>query len=129
MVAVDTNLIVRLVTNDEPKQVKRAVEVFRSRQVFIPKSVLIETEWVLRYSYELDRAAIEQSFRSVLGLPNVFVEDEEQVNQALTWFGAGFDFGDALHIASSKGARRFITFDEKLVKKAKGVKTPEVNLG
>jgi predicted nucleic-acid-binding protein len=128
MVAVDTNLVVRLLTNDEPKQAKRAAEIFRSGQIFISKTVLLETEWVLRYSYELDRASIDRSLRNVLGLPNVFVESEEQVSQALGWFSTGFDFADALHVASSSGAFGFVTFDERLVKRAKDITTPGVGL-
>ena len=58
MVAVDTNVLVRLLTNDHAAQAARAAAVFQSGPVFIPKSVLLETEWVLRYSYGLNTAAI-----------------------------------------------------------------------
>ena len=126
--AVDTNLIVRLVTNDEPAQAKRAIAVFKTGRVFIAKSVLLETEWVLRYSYGLDRAAIEKAFRNVLGLPNVSVEDPDQVAQALARFAAGLDFADAVHLASSGGARRFFTFDKNLVKSTKELAAPETRL-
>jgi len=128
MLAVDTNLIVRLVINDDPQQVERAVKVFQSRAIFIPKSVLLETEWVLRYSYSLDRATIERSIHNIIRLPNVTVEDEGQVSCALSWYADGIDFADALHLASSAGARRFMTFDEKFVKRSKRLTSPEVYL-
>ena len=128
MLAVDTNLIVRLVINDDPQQVERAVKVFQSRAIFIPKSVLLETEWVLRYSYSLDRATIERSIHNIIRLPNVTVEDEGQVSRALSWYADGIDFADALHLASSAGARRFMTFDEKFVKRSKRLTSPEVYL-
>lgn len=51
MVAVDTNVVVRLLTNDHAAQAKRAVALFRANPIFVAKSVLLETEWVLRYSY------------------------------------------------------------------------------
>ncbi len=57
MVAVDTNVLVRLVTNDHPAQAARAAAVFRAGPVFISKSVLLEAEWVLRYSYDLATGA------------------------------------------------------------------------
>ena len=121
MVAVDTNVIVRLVTQDHPAQAARAVEIFRSGRVFIPKSVLLETEWVLRYSYELGSASILRALRGVLGLPNVSVEDPTSAAAAMTLFEQGLDFADALHLASSSPADRFVTFDARLAKRAKGL--------
>ena len=56
------------------------------------------------------------------------VEDEDQVIRALDWFADGFDFADALHLASSAGARRFVTLDEKLVKRGKSLGGLEVVL-
>lgn len=128
MLAVDTSLIVRLVTNDDPQQVERAVKVFQSGAIFIPKSVLLETEWVLRYSYSLDRAAIERSIHNIIRLPNVTVEDEGQISHALSWYADGLDFADALHLASSVGAHRFMTFDEKFFKRSRHLTSPEVDL-
>lgn len=128
MLAVDTNVIVRLVTNDEPKQAKRAAQAFALGPVFIAKTVLLECEWVLSYSYGIERMGIERSFRGLLGLPNVTVEDADAVVRALEWYAAGFDFADALHLASSARARRFLTFDEKFAKRAAAVARPEVAL-
>ncbi len=128
MLAVDTNLIVRLVTNDEPKQVKRATQVFESDTVFVAKTVLLETEWVLRYTYQLDRDAVVHALRSIIGLHNVALEDEDQVVRALDWFARGLDFADALHLASCIKARRFVTLDEKLVKRSKPLGAMEVVL-
>ena len=53
MIAVDTNVLVRLLTGDDPAQTQRSVELFAQESILIPKTVLLETEWVLRYSYEL----------------------------------------------------------------------------
>ena len=119
VVAVDTNVVVRLLTQDHPAQAARAVEIFRSGPVFIPKSVLLQTEWVLRYSYELGRDAILPALRGVLGLPNVSIEDPTGVVSAITLFEQGLDFADALHVASSTQANRFVTFDARLVKRSK----------
>ena len=120
MVAVDTNVLIRLVTNDHAAQAARAAALFRSGPVFIPKSVLLEAEWVLRYSYELGTEAILRTLRGVLGLPNVSVEDPTAVVTALRMLEDGLDFADALHVASSTRAERFVTFDARLVKRSAG---------
>ena len=128
MLAVDTNLVVRLLTNDSPAQTARAAAAFRSDDVFIPKSVLLETEWVLRFSYELDRTAILTGLRSILGLPNVVAEDSLRVADALTWYESGLDFADALHLASSSEADRFATLDRSFAKRAATLSTLDVTL-
>ena len=128
MVAVDTNVLVRLVTADNTAQTARAATVFRSGPIFIAKSVLLETEWVLRYSYELGTEVILRSLRAVLGLENVSMEDPMAIAAALRLFERGLDFADALHIASSAHAERFVTFDAKLVKRARRASTLEVDL-
>jgi predicted nucleic-acid-binding protein len=126
VVAVDTNVLVRLVVADSPAQTARAAAVFRSGPVFIAKSVLLEAEWVLRYSYELGAEAILRSLRAVLGLENVSVEDPGTIATALRLLEQGLDFADALHISSSAHAERFVTFDAKLVKRARRASPLEV---
>ena len=126
MVAVDTNVLVRLVIADHATQAARAAAVFRSGPVFIAKSVLLEAEWVLRYSYELEAESILRSLRAVLGLENVSVEDPTAITAALRLLERGLDFADALHIASSAHAERFVTFDAKLVKRARRASILEV---
>jgi predicted nucleic-acid-binding protein len=126
VVAVDTNVVVRLVVADNAHQSARAAAIFRSGPVFIAKSVLLETEWVLRYSYELGAETVLQSLRAVLGLENVSVEDPPSVTAALRLLEQGLDFADALHITSSAQAERFATFDTKLVKLAKRASPIEV---
>ena len=121
MVAVDTNVLVRLLTNDHAAQAARAAAVFRAGPVFVPKSVLLETEWVLRYAYRLPTAAIARAFLALLGLPTVRVEDVPAVHPAIRMLEFGIDFADALHLSSSAGAERFVTFDVKLVKRARNV--------
>ena len=126
MVAVDTNVLVRLLVADHAAQAARAAAVFRSGPVFIAKSVLLEAEWVLRYSYQLGAEAILRSLRAVLGLENVSVEDPKAITAALRLFERGLDFADALHIASSAHTERFVTFDARLVKRARRASTLEV---
>ena len=118
MIAVDTNLLMRILTNDDPIQARRALEILRSDDIFIPKTVLLETEWVLRHAYEIKKSNIIIGFQKLMGLPNVRVEDPDSIYQAISWYENKFDFADALHLASSRRCVRFATFDSSLIKKA-----------
>jgi len=123
MHAVDTNVLVRLLTGDDANQTKRAAALFKKETIFIPKTVLLETEWVLRRLYRLDSRVVVSAFRKLSGLANVELEQPLVVTQALDWCGDGMDFADALHLASSQNSRKFATFDEHLKKSApKGMK-------
>jgi predicted nucleic-acid-binding protein len=126
VVAVDTDVVVRLVTQDHPTQAARSAAIFRSGPVHIAKTVLLETAWVLGYAYDLDDVAIARVLRGVAGLPNVELEDAGAVADALAALERGLDFADALHLASSGGATRFVTFDRRLVRRACGAATIEV---
>ena len=123
MKAVDTNVLVRFLVKDDIRQAQRARKIMESGPIFIPKTALLETEWVLRYTYEFERAAVNQALEKICGLPQVVVEDASKVTQALCWHADGFDFADALHLASSQGAQVFFSFDTSLVKKARKIQT------
>lgn len=118
MLAVDTNLIVRLLANDNAAQTLRAAALFANEQIYLSKTVLLESEWVLRFSYELPPQIILQALRSLVGLPNVVLEQQREIAEALDGFQQGLDFADALHLAGSRRAGRFATFDKKLLKRA-----------
>ena len=119
MIAVDTNLLVRVLTGDDLTQARRAVKILESDQILIPKTVMLETEWVLRYAYEIETSRIIEGLKKLLGLPNVSVEDPDTVTQAISWFEDGLDFADALHLANSSRADKFVTFDGAFAKKAR----------
>ena len=119
MIAFDTNVLVRVLTNDDPAQARRAMARLRSDRVWISRTVLLETEWVLRHAYGLDAGAIGAGFTRLMGVPSVDVEDRDAVLEALGWHQRGMDFADALHLAMSSGAAAFVTFDKALEKTAK----------
>lgn len=118
MIAIDTNILVRLLTRDDDAQAKRAAALFEHEEIFIAKTVLLETEWVLRFSYELNRPVILEALKNAVGLPHVTLEDSPAVAEALDLFEVGMDFADALHLASGRTAVQFATFDERLKKHA-----------
>lgn len=118
MHAVDTNVLVRLFTGDDAGQTKRVAALFKKKAIYIPKTVLLETEWVLRRLYQLERKVVTDAFRKVSGLANVEIEHPLAVAQALQWCDGGMDFADALHLASSHASEKFATFDVQLKKTA-----------
>lgn len=121
MIAVDTNIIVRYLVEDDVPQTDQAEVVLRSGAVLVPKTVLLEAAWVLRTGYRFDRAAVAHGLRQLLGLPGVTVEDPGVVARALDLHDQGFDFADALHLASSRRADAFATFDHGLRRRARHV--------
>ena len=128
MVAVDTNVLVRLLTRDEPAQASRAAGLFRSEEIWIGKTVLLETEWVLRSLYEFTAQQVSQALSALAGLPNVRLEDAAAAAQALQWQQRGLDFADALHLASKGKAASFASFDAKFAKSARRTWAGEVRL-
>ena len=118
MIAVDTNVLARFITRDDPVQANRARRLIEAGPVFVAKTVLLELEWVLRGAYGMDRPTILKAMRGVLGLPGLTVEDESNVARAIEWYEAGLDFADAFHLASSGRQRAFATFDQSLRKRA-----------
>lgn len=121
MIALDTNVVVRLLVNDDPGQTRRARALLQTRTAFVTPTVLLETEWVLRGAYGIGRPAIASSLRGLLGLPAVVVGNAQAIAQALDWFEAGLDFADALHLALSGDAEGFVTFDTRLAKRARRI--------
>lgn len=118
MIALDTNVVVRILTRDEPVQTQRAVELFASGALWLPRTVLLETEWVLRSAYSLSPETILDGFRYLLGYPPLETEDHAGLLRALRWYEQGLDFADALHLASLGPAERFATFDGALARRA-----------
>ena len=118
MTALDTNLLVRLVTADDARQTELARQFLKSNRCWLAKTVLLELEWVLRFTYELGRERIAWAVRGFLSNRQIELEDRPAVLRALRWYEAGLDFADALHLASAGPATRFATFDRPLSKAA-----------
>jgi predicted nucleic-acid-binding protein len=119
MLAIDTNLIVRYLTGDQPQQSRKAKALIDSEQVFVCKTVLLETEWVLRSVFGFTPTEIAKAITDFAGLTSVTLQDATIIATALDWMAGGMDFADALHLASAQGSDAFVTFDRGLAKKAK----------
>jgi predicted nucleic-acid-binding protein len=122
MNAVDTNVLARFFINDEDdreaaRQRPAAIAAL-SGAVFVPVSVTLEFEWVMRGFYELSRKDIQRVFESLCGLENVQIEDRSIVLAALDAYQHGLDFADALHLARADFCSTFLSFDQRLKKRA-----------
>jgi predicted nucleic-acid-binding protein len=119
MTAVDTNVLVRLLTADDPKQTAEARLLFAAQPIWIAKTVLLETAWVLRSIYGFNESAISDAFRRLLGLKSVHAEDEQSVAAALALTSHGIEFADALHVSSRPPDAAFVSFDQSFIRRAK----------
>lgn len=94
----------------------------------IPRTVVLETEWVLRSVYKLPRERLAAFFPLLLKSENAVVEDHGVVERALAWYEQGADFADALHLAACDNAR-MQTFDERFCKQARAIgQAPDVKV-
>jgi predicted nucleic-acid-binding protein len=112
VIGVDTNVIIRFLTRDDERQYKKAYSIFKSNIVFIPDSVIQETEWVLRYAYEFSAEDICDALSGLFGLKNVRLSNPVLVAQALEWHKQGMDFSDALHLSQCQNCESIFTFDK-----------------
>lgn len=117
MISIDTNILVRLLAGDDKAQTAKAERLFEKEHIYITKTVILETEWVLRYAYQFSAESIAGAFTTLLGQGNVMVEDTHPIISAVNMLRNGMDFADALHLACSQN-HPFVTFDKKLKTKA-----------
>jgi predicted nucleic-acid-binding protein len=119
MTAVDTNVVVRLLTGDDPEQAVAARSLFEAGPIWISKTVLLETGWVLRSLYGYEESAIRDAFTKLLGLKNVHAEDESAGAAALGLTAHGIELADAMHLSSRPPGAVFVSFDQSFVHRAK----------
>ncbi len=119
-IAIDTNVLVRLLVRDDEAQFAAALRLVNhaaaaDEPVLIVLGVLLETEWVLRSRYKLDKASIADAFIGLLESSDVEFEHPPTVEEALYVWGQhpGADFADCLFTARAAhlGRSRFLTFD------------------
>ena len=118
MRAIDTNVLVRFLVRDDESQARRAFNLVAAGDLFVPTTVVLETEWVIRRLYGYSPKATAAALRQFLGAPGLSLEAPELVAQALDGLERGLDFADALHLASARHCESFFTFDRKLARMA-----------
>ena len=113
MRAVDTNILARFYLRDDAVQGRIAAGVLSAGDIFVPKSVILELEWVLRYVADQPEDKVIECLAHLIALPGITVEDRDEIEAALGYCRNGIDFADALHLAASKACTELLTFDDR----------------
>ena len=124
MAALDTNVLVRFVVQDDAVQGKTAPRLIRSgvqagSPLFVPVTVLLELEWVLRSAFGFDKAAVPHTLFQLLGSFELSFESESAVEAAVEQHERRTaDFADCLHaaLAGQAGEQPLWTFDKAAAK-------------
>lgn len=120
MRAIDTNVLVRFLVADDKAQAQKARAAIEAGDIFVPMTVLLESEWVLRSGYAFAPAQVAEGLRGFAGLPGITIEQPARLAQALDWMIDEMDFADALHLAAAEDCAAFLSFDRKFAKSAAG---------
>lgn len=119
MIALDTNILARFYVNDpaDPGAARQRPIAHRllttSPRIFVPLTVILELEWVLRAFYGFAAEDFVRVVKHLLGLPNVSVEEWSRIADALVWHTQGLDFADALHLLASSHCAQLLSFDDR----------------
>jgi predicted nucleic acid-binding protein len=121
MIAVDTNVLLRLLVRDDEGRTAAAADFLRrsaGETVLIPDLVLAEVVWTLLRLYRYSRGESAGAIRYLAGLADVEFESRDRVERALQALDSGGDFVDALlvDIARSNGASKLASFDTGLAR-------------
>ena len=120
MIGLDTNVLARYFVEEEGADPATQAQRQAARQLiesgltlFLPKTVALELEWVLRGYYGFVAEQVLQVFEQLLQHPCVELEDRAVLEQALAGLRAGLDFADALHHASCRNCQAIASFDDR----------------
>ena len=120
MIAIDTNVLVRFLTRDDPDQAARVRALFATlsaeNPALICREVILELVWVLDYSYNYSRSEIVGALEGVLAAVELELEDADVVSAVLQEYESNTaDFADLMIVGASRkhGAFPLMTFDAK----------------
>lgn len=118
MRAIDTNVVVRYLTGDDPVQAAKARKAIDAGKVFVSTTVFLESEWVLRSVYGFSAHDVASALRAFAGLPAIEVENSVLLAEALDRMEKGMDFADALHLGAAAGCEVMLSFDRDFIETA-----------
>jgi predicted nucleic-acid-binding protein len=116
--AIDTNVVLRLITGDDERQTALALALLETQPVLVTLSVVMEVEWVLRSAYRWSRAEIANAMAAFAALDHVEFEERAGIDWAVARMRDGADFADMIHAVSASSTDAFATFDRKLAASA-----------
>lgn len=125
MIGLDTNVLVRYIMQDDPKQSPKATKIVESLEGvasgYVTLGSIVELVWVLSASFELTRSQVAQALDGIIRTKQFKIESADQVIRALRVFKVGnSDFADCLieRSANSAGCEKTVTFDVNASKHA-----------
>lgn len=121
MIGLDTNILVRYLTQDDPVQSAKAAEIFERRLTeknrgFVSVVAMVETVWVLDRAYFLTAQKIATAIEGLLQVEVLAIENEQEIFTAMVALKQGRgSFADALiaELGARVGCTRTLTFDRK----------------
>ena len=122
MAALDTNVLVRWLTDDDANQSAVVASLLEATakndaRLFVPITVILEIEWVLRSRYRFDKPSVTAALDALMGVTELEFQTQPALEQALWLYKqTGYpDFADCLHVAlvSQAGQRPFLTFEDR----------------
>lgn len=124
MAALDTNLLARFVVQDDAAQLASAKRLLRraitsGQKLFVPVSVALELEWVLRSRFAFDKAEVIAALSALIAAEGLTFESETALEFALVSYMEGAaDYADCVHVALAlqAGEAPLWTFDRKASK-------------
>ena len=115
---VDTNVLVRHLTGDPPRQAAKATRYLRgAAELLLPDLILAEVAYVLESFYETPRGQVAHTLRAVLAFPAIGVVDAELLQRAVEVYDVHrLDFADAYLVASAErtGVAEIASFDRAI---------------
>jgi predicted nucleic-acid-binding protein len=92
VIAVDTNVVVRILVEDDAAQTRKSKAIFQDHVVFLSETVILETAWVLQKIYAFTPVTIVVGLKRLFGLPNVYLRDPDVLKFTLEWYEGGARF-------------------------------------
>lgn len=120
-IAVDTNVLVRAVAQDDPEQAKIATKLLSNAEMIaVAIPCLCEFVWVLRGVYGFEVSDVAEAIRALLAAENVEA-NRPAVEAGLAMLDAGGDFADGVIAYEGRwlGGETFVSFDKKAVERLK----------
>lgn len=126
MIALDTNILLRLLLEDDDKQTPIARKLISNNLCFVSDTVILEVSWVLLKSLKMPRMTVHDTLLALMSSENLSFDDRSRLETSLYRFGQGMDLPDAMHLmrAEAVNATSLATFDQAFIKAAQSVLTP-----
>jgi predicted nucleic-acid-binding protein len=123
MTALDTNVLVRYLTQDDEAQFQKVLQLLNRKRAnfFVCDLVLAETNWVLRSLYDWTCEEVADAFALLTTIHNLVFENESRLRASLKGLRNGADLADELIIRTCRdqGAKAFVSFDKGIIRNHK----------